>query len=159
MWKVLALGRARTHRAVGIDRKEAVDVAQDRSLLAQMFVYVARTLIPRAPDLFVQAKKRGVTSLANCAVKRELTPGLVVRKDFLEVNSRRRVAFVLARMLAHAPRAHCKLALPTTVDSKAAPSCPRSCSPAPRSPSASSPTRSRPSSPSCAGSVAAPPRG
>ncbi len=121
IWKVLALARARRHSALGLERKDAIDAASDKSLLAQMFVYVARALNVAAPELFVEEKKRGVMSLASCAVKGELTPGLVVRKDFLEVSSRRQVAFVLARMLARMrPEHYLKLALPTTAELKAA---------------------------------------
>jgi tetratricopeptide (TPR) repeat protein len=121
MWKVVALARARRHSELGLDRKDVVDVSKDPSLLAQVIVYASRTLNLELPELYVEEKKRGVVSLANCVVKGELTPGLIVRQNFLEVSSRRQVAFVLTRMLARMrPEHYLKLALPTTAELKAA---------------------------------------
>jgi tetratricopeptide (TPR) repeat protein len=74
----VAAAAAQQHQAVGLRRKDRVDLAQDERPPARILRYVASVLELPAPDLFFRDGDPERLSLLNLAEKGALTPAMVV---------------------------------------------------------------------------------
>jgi tetratricopeptide (TPR) repeat protein len=78
----VAATTAQQHQAVGLRRKERVDVARDDRAPLPLLRYVAQTLELPAPDVFFREGEAQNLSLLNLQEKGALTPAFVIGPQF-----------------------------------------------------------------------------
>jgi tetratricopeptide (TPR) repeat protein len=88
---------AQSHQAVGLKRRERVNVATDDRLAARLLRYVAGTLELPAPDLFFRESEPGTLHLYNLQEKGVLTPALVVGRGIVQRESESELVFDIGK--------------------------------------------------------------
>lgn len=96
----VAATAAQQHQAVGLRRKERVDVARDDRVPLPMLRYVAQTLELPAPDVFFRDVDPQSLSLLNLQEKGALTPAFVIGEGYAQHTDEHDVAFDLGKRMA-----------------------------------------------------------
>ena len=96
----VAATAAQQHQAVGLRRKERVDVARDDRVPLPMLRYVAQTLELPPPDIFFRDVDPQNLSLLNLQEKGVLTPAFVIGQGYAQHTDEHDVAFDLGKRMA-----------------------------------------------------------
>ena len=96
----VAATAAQQHQAVGLRRKERVDVARDDRIPLPMLRYVAQTLELPPPDVFFRDVDPQNLSLLNLQEKGMLTPAFVIGQGYAQHTDEHDVAFDLGKRMA-----------------------------------------------------------
>jgi tetratricopeptide (TPR) repeat protein len=96
----VAAGAAQQHQAVGLRRKERVDVATDQRVPTRVLRYVAETLELATPDLFFKETEPQSLTLVNLQEKGVLTPALVIGKGIEQRGSEAELVFEMGKRMA-----------------------------------------------------------
>ena len=96
----VAATAAQQHQAVGLRRKERVDVARDDRVPLPMLRYVAQTLELPPPDVFYREVDPQSLSLLNLQEKGVLTPAFVIGHGYAQHTDEHDVAFDLGKRMA-----------------------------------------------------------
>jgi tetratricopeptide (TPR) repeat protein len=96
----LAAGAAQQHQAVGLRRKERVDVATDQRVPTRVLRYVAEMLELATPDLFFKESEPQSLTLVNLQEKGVLTPALVIGKGIEQRGSEVELVFEMGKRMA-----------------------------------------------------------
>ncbi len=96
----VAATAAQQHQAVGLRRKERVDVARDDRVPLPMLRYVAQTLELPPPDVFYRDVDPDSLSLLNLQEKGVLTPAFVIGQGYAQHADEHDVAFDLGKRMA-----------------------------------------------------------
>jgi hypothetical protein len=96
----VAATAARQHQAVGLRRKDRVDLAHDTSLAARVLRYVSQTLVLPVPDVFyADAEAQGLAML-NLQEKGVLTPAFVIGPGVAQRTSEPELVFEIGKGMA-----------------------------------------------------------
>jgi len=105
---------AQQHHAMGLRRRERVNVAVDERSPARLLRYVAETLELPPPDLFFKDSEPTSLSIYNLKEKGVLTPALVVGKGISQRGSDSELVFEIAKRVAFLrPERFVRAAAPT----------------------------------------------
>jgi golgin subfamily B member 1 len=96
----VAAGAAQQHQALGLRRKERVDVMTDQRVPTRILRYVAETLELAAPDLFFKESEPQSLALLNLQERGVLTPALVIGKGIEQRGSEVEVVFEMGKRMA-----------------------------------------------------------
>jgi tetratricopeptide (TPR) repeat protein len=96
----VAAAAAQQHQAVGLKRKERVDVATDQRVPTRILRYVAETLEMATPDLFFKESEPQSLALFNLQEKGALTPALVIGKGIEQRGSEVELIFEMGKRMA-----------------------------------------------------------
>jgi len=110
----VAATTAQQHQAVGIKRKDRVDVGRDDRPTLRVLRYVAETLGLPAPDLFFTDAETHGLSLLNLQEKGLLTPALLIGQGFAQRCSEGDLIFEVGKRMAFLrPERFLRSALPS----------------------------------------------
>ncbi len=98
--KYVAVAAAQQHQAVGLRRKERVDVTTDQRIPTRVLRYVAETLELLTPDLFFKESEPQSLTLVNLQEKGVLTPALVIGKGIEQRGSEVELVFEMGKRMA-----------------------------------------------------------
>ena len=96
----VAAAAAQQHQAVGLKRKERVDVSTDQRVPTRVLRYVAETLEMATPDLFFKESEPQSLVLFNLQEKGVLTPALVIGKGIEQRGSEVELVFEMGKRMA-----------------------------------------------------------
>jgi hypothetical protein len=97
----VAAAAAQQHQAVGLKRKDRIDVAHDDRLPVRVLRYVSQTLDLPAPDVFfTDAETQGMLSVVNLHEKGVLTPAFVVGPGLAKRPTEYEIVFEVAKRMA-----------------------------------------------------------
>lgn len=98
---MLAAAAAQPHKALGLNRKEAI-AADDQHSYAKALRYVTTTLGVAAPETYVRADQKEAVAFANCIDKQTLVPVFSLGAPLVgEKRQEKEQVFELARRAAH----------------------------------------------------------
>jgi hypothetical protein len=98
---MLAAGTAQQHKALGLNRKEALSIEDQRSF-GKALKYVTTTLNVAPPETYVRADQKDAVQFANCIDGRTLVPVFSLGAPLVgEGRQHKEQLFELARRCAH----------------------------------------------------------
>jgi hypothetical protein len=95
----IAMSSASTHKAIGVDRAERVDLSSSAWPAAPALRYVANTIEATPPDVFLKNDAPGTVSIVNLKEKNTLTPALIVGPGFAQWTRPSEAIFDLAKRM------------------------------------------------------------
>ncbi|HVZ74324.1 MAG TPA: tetratricopeptide repeat protein [Polyangia bacterium] len=96
----VAAATAQQHQAVGLRRKDRVDVTADARVPSRALRYLAQTLELAPPDFFFKETEPGSLVLVNLQERGVLTPALVVGRGIEQRSSESELVFEMAKAMA-----------------------------------------------------------
>ncbi|HSZ82773.1 MAG TPA: hypothetical protein VLA14_10855, partial [Polyangia bacterium] len=96
----VASAAAQQHHALGLRRRDRVDVAADPRVPARVLRYVAETLELATPDLFFKESEPQSLTLVNLQERGALTPALVIGKGVEQRGSEIELIFEMGKGMA-----------------------------------------------------------
>jgi len=101
VWQDVSVLRAKSPRSWGLRKRDIPSQRHWKAPRVQLFNYAAQALGLRAPQLYIQHSKEGEIVYANCKADDGVTPSLVLRSDYFDLDDHKEAAFVLAKKMCY----------------------------------------------------------